>query len=84
MVRAGKHQVVFLVKGPISERYESLRGQLELLYGQEPATFLHAYTCLQLAYTTRQPAGAILQDAAWVSAPWFLSIFMNMLPWESG
>ncbi|KAM7279858.1 hypothetical protein ACFE04_006992 [Oxalis oulophora] len=42
LVRAGKHQVVFLVKGPIylvcisctEEPYESLKGQLELLYGQ--------------------------------------------------
>ncbi|KAL1361605.1 hypothetical protein AAHE18_03G016200 [Arachis hypogaea] len=112
-VRAGKHQVVFLVKGPIylvsisctEEPYESLRGQLELIYGQilviltksvnrcfeknpkfdmtpllggtdivfsslihsfswNPATFLHAYTCLPLAYATRQAAGAILQDIA--------------------
>ncbi|KAM7271966.1 hypothetical protein ACFE04_031180 [Oxalis oulophora] len=23
-------------------------------------------------------------QVAWVSGPWFLSIFMNMLPWESG
>ncbi|XP_071690352.1 vacuolar fusion protein MON1 homolog [Rutidosis leptorrhynchoides] len=113
LVRAGKHQVVFLVKGPIylvcisctEEPYESLRGQLELIYGQmililtrsvdrcfeknpkfdmtpllggteavfsslihsfsrNPATFLHAYTCLPLAYPTRQAAGAILQDVA--------------------
>nr|ASZ85194.1 putative vacuolar fusion protein MON1 [Selenicereus monacanthus] len=113
LVRAGKHQVVFLVKGPIylvcisctEEPFESLRGQLELLYGQmililtksvnrcfeknpkfdmtpllggtdvvfsslihsfnwNPATFLHAYTCLPLAYPTRQAAGAILQDVA--------------------
>ncbi|KAI7757841.1 hypothetical protein M8C21_019288 [Ambrosia artemisiifolia] len=113
LVRAGKHQVIFLVKGPIylvcisctEEPYESLRGQLELLYGQmililtrsvdrcfeknpkfdmtpllggtdavfsslihsfsqNPATFLHAYTCLPLAYATRQAAGAILQDVA--------------------
>ncbi|CAK9312002.1 unnamed protein product [Citrullus colocynthis] len=112
-VKAGKHQVVFLVKGPIylvcisctEEPYESLRGQLELIYGQmililtksvnrcfernpkfdmtsllggtdvvfsslihsfgwNPATFLHAYTCLPLAYGTRQAAGAILQDVA--------------------
>ncbi|KAK1286403.1 hypothetical protein QJS10_CPB20g00940 [Acorus calamus] len=112
-VRAGKHQVVFLVKGPIylvcisctEEPYEALRGQLELIYGQmlliltksvnrcfeknpkydmtsllggtevvfsslihsfswNPATFLHAYTCLPLAYSTRQAAGAILQDVA--------------------
>ncbi|XP_065869035.1 vacuolar fusion protein MON1 homolog [Euphorbia lathyris] len=112
-VRAGKHQVVFLVKGPIysvcisctEEPYESLRGQLELFYSQmililtksvnrcfeknpkfdmtpllggtdvvfsslihsfswNPATFLHAYTCLPLAYATRQAAGAILQDVA--------------------
>ncbi|CAI9774609.1 unnamed protein product [Fraxinus pennsylvanica] len=111
VVRAGKHQVVFLVKGPIylvcisctEEPYESLRGQLEFLYDQmililtkslnrcfeknpkfdmtpllggtdavfsslihsfgwNPATFLHAYTCLPLAYSTRQTAGAILQD----------------------
>ncbi|XP_074302352.1 vacuolar fusion protein MON1 homolog [Silene latifolia] len=42
LVRAGNHQVVFLVKGPIylvcisctEEPYDSLRGQLELLYGQ--------------------------------------------------
>ncbi|KAK6163319.1 hypothetical protein DH2020_000183 [Rehmannia glutinosa] len=113
LVRAGKHQVVFLVKGPIylvcisctEEPYESLKGQLELLYGQmililtksvnrcfeknpkfdmtsllggtdvvfsslihsfswNPATFLHAYSCLPLAYATRQAAGAILQDVA--------------------
>ncbi|GAV66405.1 Mon1 domain-containing protein [Cephalotus follicularis] len=113
LVRAGKHQVVFLVKGPIylvcisctEEPYESLRSQLELIYGQmlliltksvnrcfernpkfdmtpllggtdivfsslihsfnwNPATFLHAYTCLPLAYATRQAAGAILQDVA--------------------
>ncbi|KAF8396733.1 hypothetical protein HHK36_018363 [Tetracentron sinense] len=106
-------QVIFLVKGPIylvcisctEERYEALRGQLELIYGQmlliltksvnrcfeknpkfdmkpllggtdavfsslihafswNPATFLHAYTCLPLAYLTRQAAGAILQDVA--------------------
>ncbi|MED6206644.1 Vacuolar fusion protein mon1 [Stylosanthes scabra] len=97
-LRAGKHQVVFLVKGPIylvcisctEEPYESLREQLELIYGQNPkfdmtpllggtdivfsslihsfgwnpATFLHAYTCLPLAYATRQAAGAILQDIA--------------------
>ncbi|KAI4334397.1 hypothetical protein L6164_019095 [Bauhinia variegata] len=113
LVRAGKHKMVFLVKGPIylvcisctEEPYESLRGQLELIYGQmlviltksvnrcfeknpkfdmtpllggtevvfsslihsfnrNPATFLHAYTCLPLAYATRQAAGAILQDVA--------------------
>ncbi|GFZ20458.1 SAND family protein [Actinidia rufa] len=113
LVRAGKHQVVFLVKGPIylvcisctEEPYESLRGQLELIYGQmililtksvnrcfeknpkfdmtpllggtdvvfsslihsfswNPSTFLHAYTCLPLAYATRQAAGAILHDVA--------------------
>ncbi|GER57722.1 vacuolar fusion protein mon1 [Striga asiatica] len=113
LVRAGKHQVVFLVKGPIylvcisctEEAYESLRGQLELLYGQmililtksvnrcfernpkfdmtsllggtdvvfsslihsfswNPATYLHAYSCLPMAYATRQAAGAILQDVA--------------------
>lgn len=23
-------------------------------------------------------------QVAWVTGPWFLSIFMNMLPWESG
>ncbi|OVA03546.1 Vacuolar fusion protein MON1 [Macleaya cordata] len=112
-VRAGKHQVVFLVKGPIylvcisctEEPQEALKAQLELIYGQmlliltksvnrcfeknpkfdmtpllggtdsvfsslihafswNPATFLHAYTCLPLAYPTRQAAGAVLQDVA--------------------
>ncbi|CAN4086316.1 unnamed protein product [Withania somnifera] len=113
LVRAGKHQVVFLVKGPIylvcisctEESYQSLKGQLELLYGQmililtkslnkcfeknpkfdmtpllggtdvvfsslihsfswNPANFLHSYTCLPLAYATRQAASAILHDVA--------------------
>ncbi|XVE79759.1 hypothetical protein DITRI_Ditri14bG0082400 [Diplodiscus trichospermus] len=113
LVKAGKHQVIFLVKGPIylvcisctEEPFESLKGQLELIYGQmililtksinrcfeknpkfdmtpllggtdvvfsslihsfswNPATFLHAYTCLPLAYATRQAAGAVLQDVA--------------------
>ncbi|KQK11811.1 vacuolar fusion protein MON1 homolog isoform X2 [Brachypodium distachyon] len=112
-VRAGKHQIVFLVKGPIylvcisctEESYEGLRGQLELMYGQmlliltksvnrcfeknpkfdmapllggtdavflslirafswNPATFLHAYTCLPLAQATRRAASAVLQDIA--------------------
>ncbi|KAK1670294.1 hypothetical protein QYE76_058453 [Lolium multiflorum] len=112
-VRAGKHQIVFLVKGPIylvcisctEESFEGLRGQLELMYGQmlliltksvnrcfeknpkfdmapllggtdavflslirafswNPATFLHAYTCLPLAQPTRQAASAVLQDIA--------------------
>nr|XP_010920712.1 vacuolar fusion protein MON1 homolog isoform X2 [Elaeis guineensis] len=112
-VRAGNHQVVFLVKGPIylvcisctEEPYGALRGQLELIYGQmlliltksvnrcfeknpkfdmttllggtdavfsslihsfswNPATFLHAYTCLPLAYATRLATAAILQDVA--------------------
>ncbi|XP_010470085.1 PREDICTED: protein SAND-like [Camelina sativa] len=111
LVKAGKHQVVFLVKGPIylvcisctDETYEYLRGQLDLLYGQlililtksidrcfeknskfdmtpllggtdavfsslvhsfswNPATFLHAYTCLPLKYALRQATGAILQE----------------------
>ena len=31
---------------------------------RNPATFLHAYTCLPLAYATRQAASAILQDVA--------------------
>ncbi|XP_011623342.1 vacuolar fusion protein MON1 homolog isoform X1 [Amborella trichopoda] len=113
LVRAGKHQVIFVVKGPIylvcisctEEPYVALRGQLELIYGQmlliltkavnrcfeknpkfdmtpllggteavfsslihafswNPATFLHAYTCLPLSYSTRQATGAILQDVA--------------------
>ncbi|CAL9196795.1 unnamed protein product [Musa hybrid cultivar] len=112
-VRAGNHQVIFLVKGPIylvcisctEEPYEALKRQLELIYSQllliltksvdrcfeknpkfdmtpllsgtdevfsslchafswNPATFLHAYTCLPLAYSTRQAASAILQDVA--------------------
>ncbi|XP_010510627.1 PREDICTED: protein SAND [Camelina sativa] len=111
LVKAGKHQVVFLVKGPIylvcisctDETYEYLRGQLDLLYGQmililtksidrcfeknskfdmtpllggtdavfsslvhsfswNPATFLHAYTCLPLQYALRQATGTILQE----------------------
>ncbi|THG13435.1 hypothetical protein TEA_020972 [Camellia sinensis var. sinensis] len=106
-------EVVFLVKGPVylvcisctEEPYGSLRGQLDLIYGQmlliltksvnrcfeknpkfdmtpllggtdgvfsslihsfswNPAIFLHAYTCLPLAYATRQAAGAVLQDVA--------------------
>lgn len=33
-------------------------------FNWNPATFLHAYTCLPLAYATRQAAGAVLQDVA--------------------
>ncbi|KAG2331921.1 hypothetical protein Bca4012_018497 [Brassica carinata] len=111
LAKAGKHQVVFLVKGPIylvcisctDETYEYLRGQLNLLYGQmiviltksidrcfeknskfdmtpllggtdavfsslvhsfswNPATFLHAYTCLPLPYASRKATGTVLQD----------------------
>jgi vacuolar fusion protein MON1 len=34
------------------------------VYFRNPATFLHAYTCLPLSYATRQAAGAVLQDIA--------------------
>lgn len=113
LVRAGNHQIIFLVKGPIylvcisctEEPFQALKGQLELLYDQmlliltksidkcfeknskfdmtpllggtdvvfsslihafswNPATYLHAYTCLPLRHSTRQAAGAILQDVA--------------------
>ncbi|KAF6168535.1 hypothetical protein GIB67_015082 [Kingdonia uniflora] len=33
-------------------------------FSWNPSTFLHAYTCLPLAYPTRQAAGSILQDVA--------------------
>lgn len=33
-------------------------------YFRNPATFLNAYTCLPLSYSTRQAASAILQDVA--------------------
>lgn len=113
LVRAGNHQIIFLVKGPIylvcisctEEPFQALKGQLELLYDQmlliltksidkcfeknskfdmtpllggtdvvfsslihafswNPATYLHAYTCLPLRHSTRQAAGAVLQDVA--------------------
>ncbi|KAG6506480.1 hypothetical protein ZIOFF_031803 [Zingiber officinale] len=34
------------------------------ILSENPATFLHAYTCLPLSFATRQAAGAILQDVA--------------------
>ncbi|GAB4837971.1 hypothetical protein Ancab_027499 [Ancistrocladus abbreviatus] len=40
------------------------RSSPRLLKKRNPATFLHAYTCLPLAYPTRQAAGAIVQDVA--------------------
>ncbi|KAF9675207.1 hypothetical protein SADUNF_Sadunf09G0008100 [Salix dunnii] len=39
-------------------------GDIEITERKNPATFLHAYTCLPLAYGTRQAAGAILHDVA--------------------
>uniref|UniRef100_A0A251UK51 Putative vacuolar fusion protein MON1 n=1 Tax=Helianthus annuus TaxID=4232 RepID=A0A251UK51_HELAN len=53
-------------------KIEELHVQLQALEKQKvisghlgnPATFLHAYTCLPLAYATRQAADAILQDVA--------------------
>jgi hypothetical protein len=33
-------------------------------FDRNPATFLHAYTCLPLAQATRQAASAVLQDIA--------------------
>ncbi|KAK4359666.1 hypothetical protein RND71_021895 [Anisodus tanguticus] len=55
LVRAGKHQVVFLVKGPIylvcisctEESYMSLRGQLELLYNQM-VSVPHVYVAMYI------------------------------------
>jgi hypothetical protein len=37
---------------------------------------MHFFTVNHLDYLGVQ--------VAWVTGPWFLSIFMNMLPWESG
>lgn len=51
-----------------SQHIVVLAGQWHMVYLylilRNPATFLHAYTCLPLAYPTRQAAGAILQDVA--------------------
>ncbi|CAM6122463.1 unnamed protein product [Calypogeia fissa] len=111
LVRAGDHQILFLVRGPLylvcisstDEPYVTLKGQLELLHGQllliltnavekcftknskfdmrpllggtevvfsslihtfnwDPASFIHAYTCLPLPYAARQAAVVALQD----------------------
>jgi vacuolar fusion protein MON1 len=39
-------------------------GNLIQPFYRNPATFLHAYTCLPLAQSTRQAASAVLQDIA--------------------
>ena len=43
---------------------EALTGNPIKRLDRNPATFLHAYTCLPLAQSTRQAASAVLQDIA--------------------
>ncbi|GAU12939.1 hypothetical protein TSUD_97500 [Trifolium subterraneum] len=42
----------------------TLQAIVSFVENGNPATFLHAYTCLPLSYATRQAAGAVLQDTA--------------------
>lgn len=39
------------------------------------------FCCTSLAVNHLDYLGV---QVAWVTGPWFLSIFVNMLPWESG
>lgn len=39
------------------------------------------FSCIFIAVNHLDCLGV---QVAWVSGPWFLSIFVNMLPWESG
>lgn len=41
-------------------------------------------TFLSLFYNAVNHLDFLGVQIAWVTGPWFLSIFMNMLPWESG
>ncbi|KAH9700628.1 vacuolar fusion protein MON1-like [Citrus sinensis] len=79
LVRAGKHQMILILTKSINRCFEKnpkfdmtpLLGGTDVVFSSlihsfnwNPATFLHAYTCLPLAYATRQAAGAVLQDVA--------------------
>ncbi|KAL2332036.1 hypothetical protein Fmac_019617 [Flemingia macrophylla] len=79
LVRAGKHQMIVILTKSVNRCFEknpkfdmtSLLGGTDTVFSSlihsfswNPATFLHAYTCLPLSYATRQAAGAILQDVA--------------------
>jgi len=50
--------------------------------------FLHKAVCMVLLFLYASGAVNHLDylgvQVAWISGPWFLSIFINMLPWESG
>ncbi|KAF9596595.1 hypothetical protein IFM89_012718 [Coptis chinensis] len=78
-VRAGKHQLLVILTKSVNRCFEKnpkfdmtpLLGGTDVVFSSlihsfswNPAAFLHAYTCLPLAYPTRQAAGAILQDVA--------------------
>ncbi|XVE79760.1 hypothetical protein DITRI_Ditri14bG0082400 [Diplodiscus trichospermus] len=79
LVKAGKHQMILILTKSINRCFEKnpkfdmtpLLGGTDVVFSSlihsfswNPATFLHAYTCLPLAYATRQAAGAVLQDVA--------------------
>lgn len=49
---------------PLLGGTEAVFSSLIHSFSWNPATFLHAYTCLPLAFSTRQATGAILQDVA--------------------
>lgn len=63
LIHAFSWSVLFF---PLPEIFYTLVAQLNLTkpFCRNPATFLHAYTCLPLAQSTRQAASAVLQDIA--------------------
>ncbi|GJM91744.1 hypothetical protein PR202_ga08152 [Eleusine coracana subsp. coracana] len=78
-VRAGKHQILLILTKSVNRCFEKnpkfdmapLLGGTDAVFlslihafNWNPATFLHAYTCLPLAQSTRQAASAVLQDIA--------------------
>jgi hypothetical protein len=38
----------------------------------------------QLQFSSAKHMDFLGVQVGWVTGPWFLSIFINMLPWESG
>lgn len=58
--------------------------KMDLLFCcRNPATFLHAYSCLPLAYAARQAAGAILQDVAGSGVLFSLLMCKHKVPFPS-
>lgn len=68
----------------VRERFPKLGPQWYIFLEYTFNTILGVHIWMLIIYVTANHLDYLGVQVAWVTGPWFLSIFVNILPWESG